>query len=223
MIPVALVRVTPPAVEPVSLVDAKAHLRVDTFDDDTLIGLLISAAREWAEQETQRALITQQWRVSFDAFPVSNAIQPPPSQWDRWPLVGLLPLGMTPNDVIPLPKPPLLSVESVTYIGTDGTPQTLDPSAYVVDSDAVVGRLVRAYNTSWPNARAQRNAITVNYTAGYGPASTDVPAAIRQAMLLAIGDLYENREAQSAMTAGGLVANAAGLNLLAPHRILEMA
>lgn len=61
--------VTPPAGEPVSLAEAKQHLRVDGDDDDLLIGSLIAAARQAAETQTGRQLITARWKLVLDAFP----------------------------------------------------------------------------------------------------------------------------------------------------------
>ena len=64
--------ITPPAVEPVTLADAKAHLKVDTTDDDALITALITAARARAEWHTGRALITQSWTLWLDAWPAER-------------------------------------------------------------------------------------------------------------------------------------------------------
>src|SRR5688500_5745800 len=64
-----LTQVTPPAIEPMALDDAKKYLRVDTADDDVLIKTLITAAREWVERYTGQALITQTWDYWLDHFP----------------------------------------------------------------------------------------------------------------------------------------------------------
>ena len=73
---------TAPAVEPLTLAEAKAYLRVETPDDDDLIAALIAGARIHVEAETRRALITQSWRLSRDAWPPDGrlSVLPAPLQ-----------------------------------------------------------------------------------------------------------------------------------------------
>lgn len=158
--------ITAPAVEPVTLAEAKAHLYVTHSDDDAIIGAYLAAAREDAEHRLQRALVEQTWELALDAFP----------------------------NVIVLPMAPLASVTSIKYLDADGVEQTLDPATYYVDTDAEPGELVAKYGESWPSTRAERNAVRVRYVAGYGADGRFVPAAIRQWILLRVGALYENRE-----------------------------
>ena len=162
--------VTPPAVEPVSLVEAKLHLRVDISDDDNLITALIETAREMVEGIGRRAMITQVWNYILDEFPSS--------------------------DEIVLPMPPLQSVASIKYKDTAGDESTFSSDDYIVNTDTEPGKVVLAYGASWPSTSLYpTGAITVQFTAGFGDASTDVPEKYRQAMLLLIGHWYENREA----------------------------
>jgi uncharacterized phiE125 gp8 family phage protein len=164
----ALVLVTPPAQEPVSLAEAKAHLRVDTADDDALIQALIVAAREHVEHITRRALITQSWDLILDAFPAGEIV---------------------------MPRPPLQSVTSITYRLQDGTAVTLDPANYVVDAKSEPGRVVLVPGKSWPSEELYpASSVVIRYTAGYGDPGA-VPVAIKQAILLLVGHWYENREA----------------------------
>jgi uncharacterized phiE125 gp8 family phage protein len=166
----ALTVVTAPAVEPVSLTEAKLHCRVDVSDDDNLITALIQAAREVAEAISRRALITQTWKLILDEFPATDEI------------------------VIPLP--PLQSVASVTYKDQDGSSSTFSSGDYIVSTDTEPGKVVLGYGKSWPSTTLYpTGAVTVQFTAGFGDASTDVPEKYRQAMLLLIGHWYENREA----------------------------
>lgn len=161
--PLALV--TPPTSEPVTLAEAKAHLRVTITNDDDLIDALIQAARVQAENYTGRAFVTQTWDLKLDAFP----------------------------EVIEVPLPPLISVSSVKYTDTDGVQQTLATSGYTVDTTAQPGRIVPAFDDDWPDTRGHINDVEVRFVAGYG-APAAVPAAIRQALLLILGELYERRE-----------------------------
>ncbi len=160
------VLITPPAVEPVTLAEAKAHLYVTHIDDDALIGAYISAAREDAEHRLQRALVSQTWELALDAFPA----------------------------VIVLPMAPLSSVTSIKYLDGNGVEQTLAPAAYAVDTAAEPGAVVPAYGLAWPATRAERNAVRVRYVAGYGADGSLVPASIKAWIKLRVGALYENRE-----------------------------
>lgn len=136
--PLALI--TPPATEPITLTQAKAHLRIDTADDDALISALITAARARAEWHTGRALITQSWIQWFDA----------------WPRAGVLEIAL----------PPLQSVASITTYARDGASSTLDPSHYSVD---LAGNRIALRCVAPANPRAI-NALAVAISAGYGDA-----------------------------------------------------
>lgn len=157
-----------PSSEPVTLTEAKLHLRVDTTADDTLIAGLITAARITAENISWRALVTQTWELILDAFP-----------WKR---------------LIVLPRPPLQKVVSITYKIAAGTEQTFAAANYVVDTDSDPGRLALASTASWPGDELYPlGAVKVQFDAGYGDAD-DVPQIYKQAILLLVGHYYENRE-----------------------------
>lgn len=160
-----LIVTDPPTAEPISLAEAKAHCRVYGADDDGLLAGYIMAARAHAEVYTRRALMTQTLALTID--------------------------GGWPDDQIVLPKPPLQSVTSITYVDATGAVQTLAADQYRVDTTAHEGFIERAYGVSWPSVRRQSRTIVVTYVAGY----TQIPEPIRQAMLLLIGHFYENREA----------------------------
>ncbi|HEY1182231.1 MAG TPA: head-tail connector protein [Rhodocyclaceae bacterium] len=159
--------ITAPTEEPISLAEARLHLRIsdDVTDDDTLISALIAAARQGAEHITQRALMAQTWELALDEF----------------------------EDEILLPKAPLASITSVTYVDEDGVSQSLTADDYQLDSHSEPARLLPAYGTCWPATRAQANAVLVRYAAGYASAAA-VPQEIKSWMLLRVGLLYENRE-----------------------------
>lgn len=164
-----LILTTAPAVEPVSLEEAKLHLRLDITADDTLVYSLIQAAREKCEEYTWRALITQTWDLFLDGFP-SNAIK--------------------------LPNPPLQSVTGVYYTPDGGAEQTVTSTDYIVDTRGEPGRIILATGKSWPgNSLTPTNGVRVRFVCGYGAAGANVPQKLRQGMLLLIGHLYENREA----------------------------
>jgi uncharacterized phiE125 gp8 family phage protein len=162
--------VTAPAAEPISATEAKAHCRVDHSLDDTLIGTLITAARQRIETWQRRQLVTATWDWKLDDFPRDG---------DR---------------TFYVPLPPLQSITSITYVDADGNSQTLSSSVYTVDAVSEPGRIVEAYGQSWPATRKQPNAVTVRFVAGYGLAAA-VPEATKAALKLLVGHWFANREA----------------------------
>lgn len=165
----ALVEVTPPALEPVLLGEAKLHLRVDADDDDGLITAQIMAARLYCENTHGRAYIERTLRLELDAFPAGGAM-------------------------IHLPRPPALELVSITYTDTDGVTQTLANTAYEADLNRQPARLRPVTGGYWPSTADVLAAVAITYRAGYGDDPTDVPEDIRAAVKLVLGDLYENRE-----------------------------
>jgi len=158
--------ITAPATEPITLDEAKNHLKVDSADDNVLIGNLITTARQLAEKETKRAFITQTWQMFLDTAP----------------------------HVIEIPKPPLQSpLVSIKVIDTDGTESTISKDNYIVDaSENSPGRVVPKLGYVWPYHRGFASFI-IEYKAGYGDNADDVPRGIRDGILKLITYLYENR------------------------------
>lgn len=187
------VLVTAPAAEPLTLAEAKLHLRVDDNADDALIGALITTARQHAEHDTRRALVTQTWKLVLDAFPEAK---------------------------VTLDHAPVSAVVSVTYTDPDGVLRTLAPEGYTLDAITEPCRLVPSYGNRWPATRAQVNAVAITYTSGYG-APEAVPESIKRWMLLRIGALYENREEVLTGRAITLAPLPFVDALLAPYRLLE--
>lgn len=143
--------ITAPATDPVSLDRARAVLRIDGTDQDAEIALLIKVAAAHVQRITQRALITQRWRLILDGFP-SGALR--------------------------LPLPPLQSVEAVTYLDADGVEQTLAPSTYIVNPTGLAGQITPAYGETWPVTRSQAMAVKVEFTCGYDAIPDDIQAAM---------------------------------------------
>jgi len=180
-----------PTERPVSLGEAKAHLRVDSSDDDALIQGLIDAAVskfDGYSGELGFALLQQTWEQSFCGF--TSAIR--------------LPLGR------------VIGIASVTYWDSANVLQTLPTSVYTHHQDAEGCYVALKPGEIWPPTYGRDDAVTVSWTAGFGDAADTVPAAIRQAMLLLIGHWYANREAVSAGTYAELPL--AVMSLIAPFR-----
>jgi uncharacterized phiE125 gp8 family phage protein len=156
--------ITPPSGEPVTLAEAKAHLKLDTSDDDVLVGAFITAARARAEWHTGRALMTQGWTLFLD----------------RWPAGG----------VLDIPLPPLRSVSAVTTFARDDAATLLDPARYVVDLAG--NRIALRPASVLPPLLRNINAIAIAFTAGYGAAG-DVPQGLKSAILELIAFVYEHR------------------------------
>jgi uncharacterized phiE125 gp8 family phage protein len=161
-----------PALEPVTLAEAKNHLRVDDDSENELIDALRVAAREYVETFTGRKLITQTWDLKLDAFPCERCIE--------------------------LPFAPVSAVSSISYVDANGDTQTWASSNYTSDTPsgpfAMPGRIVPAYTVSWPTTRNVINAVTVRFVAGYGATVHTTPYLLRAAIKLLVGHWYANRE-----------------------------
>ncbi len=170
----ALSRITSSSIEPLSLTEAKDHLRVSFTKEDGLISRLIVGARQALEKKTRLQLLTANWKQFFDGFP----------QFD--------------HERIRLGKAPLVSVAAVTYIDTSGVIQTWPAAEYTVEAflgpDAERGVVFPKPDFEYPQTRRSPNAVTIDFDAGYGTTANDVPAEIREALLAWIGHHYNNRE-----------------------------
>ena len=137
---------TAPASEPLSVADAKDHLKVTISTDDTLIGDYITAARQYAEGVTRRAFVEQTWDYTLDRFPL---------------------------DGIKLPIQPVSSVSYVQYVDTAGSTQTFtngtspDTPKYDVFTDGPRTTIVPKFNLVWPATRVHPSVVTVRFVAGY--------------------------------------------------------
>jgi uncharacterized phiE125 gp8 family phage protein len=162
--------VTPPNAEPVSLEEAKLHVRADGDAEDSLIEGIITSAREYCETYTRRALATQTVEAYLDAFPRTEYIE--------------------------LPRPPLQSVVSVVCKDIAGSETTLvENEDYLVDLESSIGSIVLPYGKNWPSVTSYPiNPIKIRLTAGYST-GIPIPKMVKQAMLLLIGHWYANREA----------------------------
>jgi uncharacterized phiE125 gp8 family phage protein len=168
----ALTIKTAPATEPVSLDEAKLHLRVDSTDDDVLIQSYIKAARIYAEGVQNRAFVTRTYELWLDSFPSV--------------------------DYIELPMPPVISLTSIDVYDTANS-KTADTTLtnYFLDTKNEPGKIVLAYNCSWPSTTLRSvNGICITFVSGYG-VSELVPETVKAAIKLLVGHFYEHREAMT--------------------------
>lgn len=154
---------TAPAVEPLSLAEAKAFLRIEHNEDDDVIDALIASARIHVEAQTRRALITQQWRLTLDAWPADGRLK-----------------------VLPAP---LAALDAVRVYDDSGA-ASLDLQSFVVDRAG--SQLIFApWALAQPDRSVA--GIELDVTAGYGDAAGDVPEPLRHAVRLLTAHWYENR------------------------------
>ena len=160
---------TPPALEPVTLNQVKTQLKIDLDDDafDEQIEPLIAAAREWCEGYQNRAYITQTLELALNDWPSCRNVR--------------------------LPRPPLQSITSVSYTDAEEIAETWDAANYRMDDYSEPGRLIALSGAVWPSGGlSSTNPIRIRYVGGYGDNPEDVPAKIKQAVLLLVCYWFEN-------------------------------
>lgn len=187
----ALLQTNAPPLEPVTVGEAKAHLRVDGSAEDALINSLILTSRLHIEAALGLALITQGWTLVIDQWPKQVSVA--------------------------LPIRPVQTIDAVRVLDADGAPTDIPPSHYVLDGKGLPPRLVRT-SPIWPASERAAAGIEIDFTAGFGALAADVPAPIRQALLMLIAHWYEHRDP---IEIGSVEANipASVSELLKPYRV----
>ncbi len=184
----------PPAVEPVTVNEAKAHLRIDHGDEDALIASFIATSRLQIEAALNLALITQSWSWRFDSWPDDKVVR--------------------------LPLRPVQSIDAVQITAADGTVEPIPPERFLLDGASLPARLVSTAG-AFPRPGAAALGIDVAFTAGYGSAATDVPAPIRQAVLMLTAHWYEHRQAAEFGGVSARIPEAVSV-LLMPYRMVRL-
>jgi uncharacterized phiE125 gp8 family phage protein len=170
----ALSVVSESADTPVSVETLKLHAHIDGNAEDGLLDTYIKAATRMAERKLDRSIITKTMRLSLDSFP-------PATRHNQ-------------QAAIYVPRPPLQSISSIGYVqAVDGTTTTMASSDYQVDIYSEPGRITPRWGDVWPTARDQQNAVTIQYVAGYGQASS-VPANLQTYILSVAAYYYRVRE-----------------------------
>ena len=192
----SIVLTSPPAQEPVSLADAKAHLRVDVTDDDALITRLITGARSELERGLGRAFVTQSYTYFLDNWPRGFAV--------------------------PLPVAPVQSIDQARIYALDDTFTILPVSSYLLDGQGSPPRLIRRGTLPWLAPQRPGNGIAIDFTAGHGAQPTDVPAALRIATLILVAHWYEHRQLSEPGGAPGAGLPEMVRDLIAPYRVRRL-
>jgi len=177
---VNLLQLAAPTAWAVTLPDVQAHVRSTESAEDAYLSSLIKNAQSALENRYGIALSEQSWKLTLDEFPTANGGR------------------------IYLPRPPLISITEIKYIGDLGTElELVVGTGYQVDADSWPARLYPPADGSWPSVKAGvPSPVRIKYKAGFkvtDPPSTAIaPLSVSQAMLLLIGQWYENREAGAA-------------------------
>jgi len=158
-----------PALEPVSLGDAKAWARLDSNDEDQLLSALIVSARLTLEAYTRRFFVTQSWRMRLD----------------RWPAQALR------RKTLAVPFAPLRSVAAIRVFDSADMAQVLPAATYRAAPSRDVGRIV--FVEAPPEPGRDYDAIEIDIVAGYGDAAADTPEPLRRAILALVAHWHENR------------------------------
>ncbi len=163
-----LQRVVSPSAEPITLAEAKTQMRVEHSDDDTIIARFIDVAIAFVDVNGAlgKAMITQTW-----------------GEW--------LPSNLS---TVTLTLGPVQSVAAIKYYDANNSLQTDTLSNYLVLGTPSFTTIRPKAGFNWPVTFARDDAIKIEYVIGYGDASSSVPQTIRQALLLLVAHMYENRE-----------------------------
>lgn len=160
--------------EPITKAEVKSHLRLDASDtsEDTQIDIWITAAREYCEAFTGRALATQTREGLLNDFPSTDNIE--------------------------IPKPPLQSVTSVKYKDSDGDETTMTADTdYIVNTDNEPGEIFLPYNDTWPSFTPYPfNAVRIRYVCGYDGETYILPKLLKSGLLYHVGLMYKYRDCE---------------------------
>ncbi len=193
---------TVPTIEPITTTEAKAFLRVDDSDEDSLIDALIKSARKYTENFIDKALITQTWVMWMDGFPRTRNRGSAEPWWDGVREGAISSLHNKVLREIFIPKAPLQSITSVITIDPEDAETTFSAVNYIVDIYSPRGRIVLRDGGVWPSDLREANAVKITFITGYGDAASAIPDDIITAMKQLIAHWFEHREAvsESSMT-----------------------
>ncbi len=162
-----LVMTSAPLTEPVTVAEAKTHLRIDGDADDVLLGSLILTSRLHMEAALSLALITQSWKLVLDRWPKKACVD--------------IPLG------------PLQALTAVKVKNSSGVAQTVAPTNYLVDIASRPARLIWNGDDP-PQPGVKAGGIEIDFVAGFGATAASVPAPLRHGLLMLTAHWYEHRD-----------------------------
>lgn len=175
---------TAPSQEPITLQELKEHLKLDDSQDERILRFYIETARRFAEEHMGRSLVSQTLTLFIDAF---DELADP-----LWEGTKTGPYLNYYKNYIDLPRPPVISVTSVSTFNDEDTESTLDSSKYYVDNVREPARIVLRQGETFPTALRVANAIKVVYTSGYS-SIYNIPEPIRIGIMQHATHLFEHR------------------------------
>ncbi len=190
----SLVMTSPPAAEPVTVVDAKAHLRIDGSDEDILLASLLLTSRLHIETALSIALITQSWTLRLDAWPSVRCVE--------------------------LPLSPLRTIDAVRVKNATGVANVIPAASYLVDLASRPARLVWN-NVTPPFPQVPADGIEIDMTAGFGADGDSVPAPLKHAILMLAAHWYEHRDPNDIGMDGARIPGAVS-DLINPFRTIRL-
>jgi uncharacterized phiE125 gp8 family phage protein len=184
--------ITPAITEPITLAMARKQCKVDaegsppTHEDDDLIELFLSAAREWCEAYLGLIVAPSLVESAFDEFPADAT------------RISSAGIATTEGGTLTLETGPVLGIESIAYVDPDGNDMLVDSSTYTLDTTGQVAVIRLVSGEAWPDTGFVANAVHVRYVVGYSapgdsPQDAPLPKSIQVAILLVLGHLYANR------------------------------
>ncbi len=196
--------ITPPAVNPVLLAEFKDHLRIDGNDEDASLGAILSTAVEMLETKLDLALISRTATVYIDAWQCAQS----PSKNDWWQGVAEGHVGVlsAPALYTQLPIKPVSQIHEIAVQNQQGD-WVIWPSENYIVKPGLDGGVSRRCGKAWPQPGNSKSGIRFNMTYGFGGSWNDVPASLRQAVLMLASYLYANKGneiAEDAFVASGV-------------------
>jgi uncharacterized phiE125 gp8 family phage protein len=152
--------------EPVTVAELKSQLRITHTEQDTMLGIILKAARQWAEDFLRYQILSATWELYFDAFPIFGSC-------------------------IWIQKSPVTAITSIKYINSAGTLIDWSSSEYSADFNTAPCRIYEKYGYMYPTPQATKNAVVVKFVTGYVNAAA-VPEVIKLAILMKASTMYEN-------------------------------
>jgi hypothetical protein len=201
----------------ISTTDAKSFLRVDHSDEDSLIDALVAASTKACENFADLKFINQSWQLWLDSFPIERT-QKASESWSgvrQGPITDYL----SQKREVQIPIRPVSSITSLKTYDESDTESTFSTSAYIADvnSQFRYARVALRDNYVWPVDLRSANSIVIDFVAGFGANSTDVPEDILQAVKLTLADFYENRDDRKEKQLPG-----AARSILSAYRVLSV-
>jgi len=180
-------RLTPPVTD----AELKDFAKIDSTDEDALITILNEVATDFIEKLLAMSLITTEWELNLDAFPIAIDGGDCPAFPDQGFGTG--------RAFFEIHRTPIQTVESIKYIDENGDLQTLAATEYDVDTKATgPSRVVESLDADWPTAENTINSVTVCFTSGFGDATDEVPEPLKHIIKLYFLHLYEHRDSYDA-------------------------